>query len=229
MISISLKKLEQMHKHIILLTLPLFIGCMPQKKGENTNLSFTNDSIITTTKAAEIKAYYPVFDNQYADSVIKTLVNQQIELFKETAGEEPISENWTNELNIQFEVAQYNEHLVTVVLDQYCFTGGAHGNTLFSKVVMDLKQRRIRILTDFFKGDPLASIQAPVRKQLKAQIDFHDFIDDGTATLKDFEVFSLNDSTITFYFTPYQVAPYAYGSQKVSLPLHSLPDFKKPE
>lgn len=218
-----------MYKFIILLAIPLLIGCLPQKKGENTTLSFTNDSIITTTKAAEIKAYYPVFDNQYADSVIKTLVNQQIEEFKETAGEEPISENWINELNIQFEVAQYNEHLVTVVFDQYCFTGGAHGNTQFVNAVMDLKQNRIRTLTDFFQGNPLASIQTPVREQLKTQIDFNDFIEDGTATLKDFEVFSLNDSTITFYFTPYQVAPYAYGSQKVSLPLHSLPDFKKPE
>ena len=217
-----------MQKILILLTLPLFIGCMPQKKGNRNTISFTNDSIVSNNNNAEIKAFYPVFGIQYADSVVKNLLDQQIALFRETVGEERISENWTNELNIQFEVAQYNEHLVTVVFDQYWFTGGAHGNTVFSNVVMDIQQRKNYVLTDFFKGNPLTSIQAPVREKLKSEIEFHDFINEGTASLKDFEIFAINDSLITFYFTPYQVAPYAYGSQRISLPLPSLPDFKRP-
>lgn len=218
-----------MQKFIILLTLPFFIGCMPNRKGNDTALSFTNDSIVSKNNIAEIKAYFPVFENRYADSVVKQLLDQRIALFKESVGEEPISENWTNELNIQYEVAQYNEHLITVVFDQYWFTGGAHGNTMFSNVVIDIQQRKNYNLADFFKGNPLASIQASVREKLKSEIEFRDFINEGTASLIDFEIFAVNDTMITFYFTPYQVAPYAYGSQRISLPLQALPNFKTPE
>lgn len=218
-----------MYKLLALALLTTTIGCTQQKKGVNHSFAFTNDSIVSTSQSSEIRAYFPVFDHQFADSVVGKMISQQIEQFKEAAGEGSTSDNWTNELNIQFKVEQHNGELVTVIFDQYYFTGGAHGNTIFANAVMDLRKGKTYNLTDFFNANPLASIQGPVREKLKTQIDFQDFINDGTASLKDFEIFSLNDSLITFYFTPYQVAPYAYGTQKVSLPLATLNDFKKPE
>ena len=189
----------------------------------------TTDSIIATTNTSDLKVYYPVFENQYADTVVKNMVNRQVELFNETVNEMDITENYTNELHIAYHIDQCQDHLVSVVFDQYWFIGGAHGNTVFSKAVMDVKHQKKYVLNDFFTGDPLTSIQEPVRQILKKLIDFHEFINDGTASTNDFEIFSINDSLITFYFTPYQVAPYAYGSQKVSLPLTSLTNFKLPE
>ncbi len=218
-----------MQKILVLLSLSIVLGCTRQKKGEDNAIAFQTDSIVTNTDISTIKIQYPVFDNQYADTVVKNLIDRQLHLFNETTQEMEISEHWKNELNIRYNVESCNNSLVTVILDQYCFTGGAHGNTIFSKAVMDINRQRKYVLNDFFKGDPLTSIQEPVRKILKQQIDFQDFINDGTSATSDFEIFSLNDSLITFYFTPYQVAPYAYGSQKVALTIKSLPDFKYPD
>jgi len=53
---------------------------------------------------------------------------------------------------------------------------------------------------------------------LTEALDFDEFIDDGIAKWSDFVSFAVTDSDIIFWFSPYQVAPYVYGVQKVEIP-----------
>ena len=219
-----------MQKIIIISILTGFItGCQfPQQKSEFSTKS-QPDSLIQSTDKYDIKAYYPKFEQDATNKVVTGEINKVISDFKSVCEKTPVSDDWNNELYLKTDVSVAKDKYISVVLSIYQYAGGAHGNKTCSSMVINVQSNERYYLTDFFNGNVIETIQKPVRDKLNATLSTSEFVDVGTETLADFSVFSLTDSHITFWFAPYQVATYAEGTQKVSLSIADLPNFKWPE
>lgn len=219
-----------MIKHLILgLTLSIIaIGCQTKTK---QGFDFTNvqDSLVFKTDVYDINAQFPKFNHAYTDSLIRSSIWAMIKTFKEEAGEERLSENWKNEQVIKCELAYTTQGFLSIVFRNYHYTGGAHGNTFLTSLVLHPNRGERYKLQDFFTTSALQSVQKPVREQLRQQLDADVFIDEGTATLADYKVFTITDQTVNFYFPPYQVAAYAFGAPVVRIYQKSLTGFRFPE
>ncbi len=131
--------------------------------------------------------------------------------------------NW--ELYVSYDIAAQTDSLISVIFYDYEFTGGAHGNTALRTMNFDLSTGRELALADLFSGGtvPYDTIASFAAKTLEDRLGADATFPEGyTADAANFQFWTLAPDGITFYFPPYQVAPYAAGIQKVTVPLADL-------
>ncbi len=155
---------------------------------------------------------------------------------------EEISEFPKEEEKLPFETIwlpiQANENYISFVLLIRAYSGGAHGYENIISFNYDIKEKKEVALKDLFPGDAnyLKSISVFARNDLEKQfkerlevkttedesnfkVSIIPMLEEGTTPeAKNFSVFTFTPEQITFYFTEYQVAPYAMGSSIVSMP-----------
>ncbi len=122
-----------------------------------------------------------------------------------------------------------------VVLDRYTFTGGAHGATDFIPFAYDADGTPIGLDALFVPGshylERIAEYIGPVLKEKLEQDDAYLENMFSVGVKPDpgnYMVFMVGDEGITFVFQEYQVAPYAAGSQRVTVPFDDLADILNP-
>lgn len=212
---------------------------------KNTNIKnqqeikVENKQIIDTTKPFNIDVTYPYIEkeNGFNESVAN-IINEEIKNFQEnslsndSAVKETDPEGYSQysrqyDLKISYEKGQVDENIVSIIFSIYNFTGGAHGNGYFAPVNYNLKDNKEIFLADLFIGqsDYLKKISDysinDLKKQATQRLGSTEglWIEDGAGPKEDnFSVFLVNKDSITFYFSPYQVAPYVASSFEVVMP-----------
>jgi len=120
----------------------------------------------------------------------------------------------------------YNHNcIVSLYIDQYEYTGGAHGTTRRSSDTWNLYTGQKLSLTEILTGNNLSidQVLAEIQKQIRAQLE------DGSGTYLDNAVtlaaetfrpdqFYLTDDGIVFYFQQYDIAPYVSGIPEFMVP-----------
>lgn len=207
----------------------IIFSCTFNTTKKQKSFEIYNDSIFIENDTYSIKANFPIIDNNLETNIIRDNVEQTIEEFKDNSPKDPSSDSYKNELLISTEIHTVKSNIISIILKYYQYTGGAHGNTFYSSMIINGETNESYQLSDFFEGNIMNMIQKPVRNKLNSTLSTPDFIDVGTETLADFNVFTLTDSSITFWFAPYQVATYSEGTQKVTLNFEDLPNFKWPK
>jgi len=149
------------------------------------------------------------------------------------------------EMFIRFRTAMGTDVFTSILAEGYEYTGGAHGMPYYEAFNFDMATGRRLTLADFFPDSTaLQPISAYVREDLstrlmdamgldtpqseaeqEAQARQEEWIAEGTTPERaNFETFFLVPSEngraagITFVLSPYQVAPYAAGTQEVFVP-----------
>jgi hypothetical protein len=176
------------------------------------------DSLVQKGVWGHLNVTYPAYNNLYADSVISVFAKGLVKEFRSFTGDERISENWSNEMQVSYEEYFTEQGIVSVIFNIYQFTGGAHGNTFLKSINLNSENNKTLYLKDFVPQADFKNLQSIIRKKLADELDFDEFIDEGTAKWSDFSSFAVTDTDIIFWFSPYQVAPYSYGVQKVIIP-----------
>lgn len=220
-----------------------FIGCsstpsVSSGKEDGTTPSYpekrgSEKSTASNTKYSKINIRYPVFYGQ--DAVNKRIENIVIE--RKNLFEANAETNWKElnamvknsgtkedvsplDFNVTYETASNNANYISVLLKIYSFEGGAHGYTNLVSVNYDKKQKKFISIPDIdgYSYESVSEIcKANLKKQFAKNLDAT-WIDDGAAPIADnFNVFTYDGKTLTVYFEQYQVAPYAYGIQAVSI------------
>lgn len=109
----------------------------------------------------------------------------------------------------------YNMYdLVSLYVDEYTFTGGAHGNTIRTSQNWNLYQNCMIPLEDFFPNNPYFMID--ILKEINRQIDNDSeiyFENTCNLVLDTFNPRSyyLTPKGIVIYFQQYDIAPYSSG------------------
>lgn len=110
-------------------------------------------------------------------------------------------------------------------VDIYAFTGGAHGNVFSFPLTYDLATGEPIRLRDLFRTgiDWPDTLSALTTARLAAQQDTTWLFDDDVpAAPETFAYFTLGADSLTVFFPPYAIAPYAAGALEATLPYTDL-------
>ena len=132
------------------------------------------------------------------------------------------------ELIGSYTLTRPSANALSIVFEIWTYTGGAHGNLDVIPLTYSLLSGQRLGLVDIFENvDKALEIMSAVsRKELATRLGggrVDSMIHDGTEPLADnFSALALVPGGVRVYFQPYQVAPWAAGTQRVFIPLEKL-------
>ncbi|MDD4409881.1 MAG: DUF3298 and DUF4163 domain-containing protein [Candidatus Pacebacteria bacterium] len=177
-----------------------------------------------------ISAEYPQFlaVKGTLNDKIKGVINKRLEEFKKSS-----SENWkarkdtdpalgeNPETPFYFSASwtpvQVNDKYISILLNVYSFSGGAHGDEEVYSFNYDIKNNKEITISDFIGTDPknLEKISEMTTEDVKNMVDKNNIFAEGTATkVENFQTFTFNKDILTIYYQKYQVAPGSEGILK---------------
>lgn len=186
--------------------------------------------VVISDKASyyTIDAVYPQVKDDVITGYFKNFVDSAIASFKDdtswAAGDganAAPAEAGALSLDIKY-TEQKSAAADNYVFSITTYTGGAHGLQATKTFSFSPTGQQIMLAALFKNGITGLKTIAPYVRQTLAQQPGADtqMINDGTApTADNFQNFVITDDGLTFIFDPYQVAPYAAGTQTVKVPL----------
>lgn len=187
----------------------------------------SQEKINQTDKGYQITATYPVTQSSAVSAYFRTFVDNAITQFKEdTAWATEIDNAESRSLMLSVDY----DHSKSALTDNYIFhvgsyTGGAHGLQTTKTFVFTQKGQPLTVVDLFTNGkDGLKTIAPYVQKELLTR-DFAEksWVEEGTAADElNYQNFFVDDNGVTFIFDPYQVAYYAAGEQRVTVPVSAF-------
>ncbi|MDP4108668.1 MAG: protease inhibitor I42 family protein [Bacillota bacterium] len=123
------------------------------------------------------------------------------------------------ETNFNYRITYNQNGILSVVLLDYQYSGGAHGGTLQSSYTFDLATGKVLELSDLtVKNSAYTSyINSAIRKEIDKRVaagDLYEFSDSRFETVGDRPDFYLSGDSVVFYFQEYEHFPYAAGIQE---------------
>ncbi|MEK7183608.1 MAG: RsiV family protein [Patescibacteria group bacterium] len=159
-----------------------------------------------------------------------------------TAGEE-LFMNLKRTVDIVYNIKLNQFHLLTVGLDEYSYTGGAHSNQRMQYINIDRGGDQLLSLDDIIKPEHLkvflqyekAQLLADNRESLYPEVaDEYDALIEDLAVLTSEQQldtygsdtnFFLTPTSIVTYYNSYDIAPYAAGPIFVEIPFTDIKDY----
>lgn len=139
------------------------------------------------------------------------LYNEAVELYKyNKINGYPVMQY---EIYLKYEITLNKEDIISMYLDEYIFSGGAHGNTVRSSQTWNLKCGKIIELADLYKNPYfLVDIFRSINEQIAREPEIY-FDNTCNLVLDTFnpKSFFLDCNNIFIYFQQYDIAPYSSG------------------
>jgi len=183
--------------------------------------------------------------DQRAVSTLKAYAEGQIARFKADTQVESLSAEDISMMGLggdrryafqaDFEVSESPKAL-SYVYTLYEDTMGAHPNAYYKTFSFDKATGAEITPATLFTGAYLGRLSEIARRELPAIIAEKsgaeanmEYLMDGTTPIPDnFQHFALQDDMLVLIFPPYQVGPYALGTQFVEVPLSEIADILQP-
>lgn len=138
--------------------------------------------------------------------------------------------SWEIERNVT--VVFSTNRLVTLLFEEFGFTGGAHPFSGRRYSVLDLETGKQQQLADLLKPgyEPVLNVQGEKAFRVSRELQDGSSLEDQGFTFEN-NVFVLNDNFgvdqdgLNFIFNSYEIAPYAMGGSEFTIPyedIHSL-------
>lgn len=149
------------------------------------------------------------------------------------------------EANTDFYVNYNDNDLLSISVNYYDYTGGAHGNSQKKTTNIDLNTGKEIALKDLFKDE--LKYKDVINKEIKKQIQVAEgqtkkdmeqegmIYKDEYAPYKDFksisdtQSFYIENGNIVVYFPLYEIGPYADGIPEFKIPISQIKDNVKTE
>lgn len=133
------------------------------------------------------------------------------------------------EIVTEFEITYNEDGIVSLYIDTYEFSGGAHGNTIRSSQNWDLSIGALLPLYCFYPNNPyfILEILKGIIEQIRIEIEegTNQYFDDYCClVLESFnpESFYLTKDSIAVFFQQYDIAPYSSGILVFNIPYVSI-------
>ncbi len=211
---------------------------------------------IPAERAAQMNAAIHAFLGETTTSTLQSLVDQTqadcLEMQKEniasmTDEEEPTAMG-QYEYGTSALVNRNERGILSLVYSSYYYTGGAHPNSYSVSQTFDLETGKELAITDLVRTDALSAWIQREQKALLAsdygEMLFEDNKDESkqiaagilkgdsassTQAVSSIDQWYLTGDTLTRFYQPYEIAPYAAGIPSVDLPFASWKDLATPE
>ena len=215
-------------------------------------LAFTNGTQVVNRQISEsVKAKRLDLSAQYPEltggtnaagfnQLVKSRVTKELAAFRKqmmglSADDlKMLPEGMNNYMDIGYNIEYADNDLISVSFVQGNFTGGIHPNYNYFTITYDLKNGREVKLSELFKpgANYLKAVSAYAINDLQSRkmpdsdenmgLAQDVFAEGATAKAENYQNWNLTKKGLMFTFDPYQVGPYAYGSQSVIVPYAKL-------
>ncbi|NPV69253.1 MAG: DUF4163 domain-containing protein [Firmicutes bacterium] len=124
---------------------------------------------------------------------------------------------------LDYRVAYNRDGIISIVLTQFEYTGGAHGMTVQSSYTMNIQTGQVYALSDLFKSDIdyVMLMSDEVKKQIAARGGDIFLLRPFEAIRKD-QDFYTQDGSVVVYFQLYEYTPYVAGIQEFPVEFAAL-------
>lgn len=129
-----------------------------------------------------------------------------------------------------------NAKQLTIQLSSYAYTGGAHGMNSTTYFVFDAATGRRLFFDDLFVSGSRGSLNALIEARFREDrgLSSSDRLDGEKGGLFENRIafttnFALTDKGISFFYNPYEIAPYAAGPTEIELRFEDIKGLLKPE
>ncbi len=129
------------------------------------------------------------------------------------------------EFIVDFTVTYNKCCIISLYMDTYTYTGGAHGNTIRRSNTWNLRTGILMQLGDVYPLTPnsLLNLQESIQKQISERLHENPgiYFDNYRFLLRDYfnaSNFYLHPSYGTIYYQQYDIAPYSTGIPEFSFP-----------
>lgn len=221
-----------MKRSILILGL---IGCLLMGSisfATGNNVKVETETIVEEVEKADVSIEIPVVKGlknpQYEkelNNIIKTSVEKDLEEFKKDVEELiELEVEWESQLLTKYEVKSKSD-ILSIIVDNYVFTGGAHGQSRKDYYNIDLNNNKLLKLGDLFieNSDYKTIINGEINKEIEKQIleEAKSYFkeDDQFVTIEanhDFYIDKKGDLVITFQ--PYEITPWYMGHPEFKIP-----------
>lgn len=125
-----------------------------------------------------------------------------------------------------FDVKLINESFLSIVLNHYEFTGGAHGNFYSVGYTIDFKSGNLLTLEDVLNPSSIDEISRLCEKKILQTYDAETLTDAGlfedNIELNSEQDFYLLNDALVLQFDPYEIAPFSMGNIDIILPFSEI-------
>lgn len=132
-------------------------------------------------------------------------------------------ENPMTDITGKYHIRSNEKGVLSISLEIYWFSGGAHGMTELISITFDVKTGRIYRLEDVFKpgSDYVRRLSDIIKRQIVEKdipviVEFNSIQPD--------QDFYIEGRKLVIYFQLYELAPYAYGFPTFSIPYREIED-----
>lgn len=203
-----------------------------------------NDIIINTvsknseTRNLKLSLQYPELSG-LKNAEVESRLNSMFAALAKEAGErglqtaeemaeEQLARGIKAEVYYDYRVEYNQKGIISIVLSDYIYSGGAHGLTVQSSYTFDLETGTEYELKDLFKAgtDYVSIISGEVKKQMEER-ELTGYVTAFEAIRPDQDFF-LSNSGLVVYFQAYEYTPYAAGIPEFELDFPSTGKYLGP-
>ncbi|MNB72971.1 hypothetical protein D3C75_195690 [compost metagenome] len=199
-------------------------------------LTVTTETYAKTTEGYTINLKYPQIvglANAEAQKAINNTLKQTFQTFSNSINSS-LKERDEDIRPYDFEsdyVVTYNENgVLSLVMDQYEYLGGAHGGTYRQGFTFSLKDGKRLLLGDLFGANPNYKkvLNTKVSEAFKKSRDYYGYTG-GFTGLQTEKYFYVQEGRVTLFFQQYDYTPYAAGFPQFTFSFKDiLPDGSSP-
>ena len=192
------------------------------------DLSVTTNKLETKTKDALFIVRYPTISGlgdakveKSINTVLDNLKDEFVEASKKQAAKRDSSIEQTYQF-FQNYIVSYNEKgMLSLVIDQYGYIGGAHGGTVRIGLTFSLEDGKILSLNDLLKGKSPDYKERLDKLVLKGLQDNAGYFGDFKGLTADVNYFVKSEG-IALFFQQYEYTDYATGIPTFVIPFHQV-------
>ncbi len=141
-----------------------------------------------------------------------------------------VSERW--DINLKAEISHISGNILTVAIEEYAYTGGAHGSSSLTYVNYNWQSKKELsgkdLISNWKKLTKIAEEKFRKDKGYKPNENLSKkgyFFEDGKFELTD--NIGLTKEGLDIYFNSYEIAPYAMGPTSIKIPYAQISDILK--
>ncbi len=141
--------------------------------------------------------------------------------------------DWIFSFEASFKTSYLSNDFLSIVLDYYEFTGGAHGNYFSQGFYFRLSDGQLRQLNDIIKETQFENLSLFCEQEILKQLNTNSLIDAGLFEeeihLNSEQDFYIKLNYLIIQFDPYKIAPYSFGIIEVELSFERIKNLFKPK
>ncbi|WP_346846333.1 MULTISPECIES: PdaC/SigV domain-containing protein [unclassified Clostridium] len=198
-----------------------------------------NEEKVYSNKYVSVNINRPIVKivkNKEAEGIINNKISKRINDFEEYITKLSIRDNEYNikvgletkpyVINVNNNVTYNKNNILSITLNLYSYTGGAHGSSVDESFNFDINTGNRGVIEDFLGNNRnynkiiLDNVKATINKN--PELYFKEAVDKLNVIPYN-QKFFLTDKDLVIYFDEYEIAPYVAGIPKFYIPLSKFP------